>query len=226
MPHGTIRSKYLRSVLTLRAKPWKVTHCFTWMPMLAIFRPSGPHPGQAGVAAPASTPSAARAVDQRRFELAQIPVQVVPVLPEIEDRDSRRAAPARDRSRRRRARPRRPRRPAAPAPRCNGRLVGAGAAAERDHRVVLDQQQDVLVSSPADPLAAELRAAAPALRGRDAGRDRADASARLTPALRRRPGAPAERAERARRAECDQQPDESGAGPRSWLTGMQIEHRR
>jgi hypothetical protein len=34
-----MRSNAVRSVVTLRANPCQVTHCFTWMPMLAILRP-------------------------------------------------------------------------------------------------------------------------------------------------------------------------------------------
>ena len=39
IPHGTIRSNWVRSFVTFRANPCHVTHCFTWIPMLAILRP-------------------------------------------------------------------------------------------------------------------------------------------------------------------------------------------
>ena len=37
MPHGTMRSKSRRSVVTLSAKPCEVTPCETWIPMAPIF---------------------------------------------------------------------------------------------------------------------------------------------------------------------------------------------
>ena len=154
MPHGTMRSKPRRSVVTLSANPWNVTHCFTWMPMLAILRPAVHTPVSPGCRS-AAEPERAQRGDERRLELAQVPVQVLPVLPEVEDRvadELARAVVGHV--------------PAAldlghldPAPLELGRRERQagrpGAAAQGDHRLVLDQQQEVVPALAGHALPAE-----------------------------------------------------------------------
>src|SRR5690606_34663691 len=59
-PHGTMASNHERSLFTLSAKPCIVTHCLTWMPMLASLRPRVQTPVLPG-STPASIPSRASA---------------------------------------------------------------------------------------------------------------------------------------------------------------------
>ena len=56
MPHGTIRSKYDRSVVTLSAKPCQVTQSRACTPIDAIFRPAVQTPVSPGLLS-AVTPS-------------------------------------------------------------------------------------------------------------------------------------------------------------------------
>ena len=186
MPQGTMRSNPRRSVLTLSAKPWSVTHCFTWMPMLAILRPARPHAGEARVPLGGDAERGQR-VDQRRLELAQVPVQVLPVLAQVEDRIADQLA-----------RPvvghvaaaldlRAPRRPAARAP--PGRAAGCVARVPRPSVTTGSCSTSSSRSScrsPGHALAGRARAAARAPRRRAAGRGRRRSSRRAHAALRRR----------------------------------------
>ena len=73
--------------MTLSAKPWNVTHCFTWIPMLAIFRPSVQTPVRPGIPFRRDADRVEPA-DQDLFELAQIPVEIPAPSAEIENRIS------------------------------------------------------------------------------------------------------------------------------------------
>ena len=217
-----MRSNPRRSVLTLSANPWSVTHCFTWMPMLAILRPAVHTPVSPGSAprrcpsrssAPISVASSCRRYQCRSRRCAR----------EAEGSDSRRAAPARGRSRPRRARPRPPRRRAAPARRAPGQARGPRAPAERDHGI--DARP-----AAADPASSSLGHAPPAQRALQLERlgvrlpaEVATPSGRLTRGGAARADAPAG-AEHEQRRRCRGRARPGAAG-RLVQPGSQSQHR-
>ena len=85
MPHGTIRSKYERSVDTLRAKPCQVTQSRAWTPIDAILRRLGPDARVADVPLRGDA-QLRQGLDEALLDLPEVPVQVLAVPLEIDDR--------------------------------------------------------------------------------------------------------------------------------------------
>ena len=140
--------------------------------MLAIFRPPVHTPVSPGFG-PASIPSRPRAPIEPRLQPAQIPVQVLPVLPEIDDGVAHQLAGAVERDV-----------TAAldlehldPAPLqlCSWQrqALCPGSPAQRHHRVVLHQQEDVLRRSLPRCAGGRGAAGAPAPRHTRGGRGHA-----------------------------------------------------
>ena len=207
MPQGTIRSNGSRSVVTLSAKPCRVTHCFTWIPMLAILRPAVHTPVRPGFRS-ASMPSRPSAWIRTSSRLAEVPVEIRPMVPQIEDRiadqlagavegDVAAALDLEDLD------------PAAARARSGamGRLVARVPRPEGDDRRMLHQEQHVLGELALDPPAPELALVvrAPRRRAEGPGPRRGAVRSRC----RHPAGAPAEE-QRDRRGE--RRGDQQGGG--------------
>ena len=96
MPHGTIRPKWERSVLTLSAKPWLVTQREMRTPMAASFCVADPDAGQARDTRPAVTPNVRDRPDQHFLEVAHVAMHVAAIRLADRGSDSRRAVRGRD----------------------------------------------------------------------------------------------------------------------------------
>ena len=82
--------------MTLRAKPWLVTHREMRTPIAASLSSADPHAGQPGHATGRRRRRRADGLDQHLLEIADVSVNVAAVRLEIDDRDSRRADRDRD----------------------------------------------------------------------------------------------------------------------------------
>jgi len=164
MPHGTISPNFSSgSRVTLSANPCQVTQRLTCTPIEAIFR-ARPAARSAAESAPAGSPThtpgnaespdpeARQGMDQRFLDLSQIPVQVFSPLPEIQNRIPHELPGSvvchvptpfdlgcRDPGRREQLGSR-------------DEIPLRRAAPERDHRLVLEQQEEILLSLTVDSL--------------------------------------------------------------------------
>ena len=95
IPHGTIRPKSSRSVVTLSANPWLVIQREMRTPIAASLSLPDPDAGQARDSAGLDA-EVGRRPDEHFLEIAHVAMHVASIGLQVEDRDSRRSARARD----------------------------------------------------------------------------------------------------------------------------------
>ncbi len=85
MPHGVMASKGERSPLTLSAKPCIVIQCRTPTPIEAILRCSTQTPVRPARVVALISKEASR-IDQKRFDPAQVAMQILPMAAQVEEK--------------------------------------------------------------------------------------------------------------------------------------------